>query len=118
MQKVKKLSFIFGIFVLSIGLLAACGGGGGDDAAPTPEEQQPAEQDLVTAGEQQVQQSCIGCHGTDLQGGMGGAAPSLTTTVLSKEEIINVVTNGRGAMPGGTAQGNEEAVAEYILSLQ
>lgn len=65
-----------------------------------------------------VQQSCIGCHGTDLQGGMGGAAPSLVNMDISKEEIIEVLTNGRGAMPPGVAAGNEEAVAEYLLSIQ
>src|SRR5690606_9749581 len=113
-------SFMFSILVLSLALLAACGGGGGD-TAPTPTDQQPAtdggtagDSDLIAVGEQQVQKSCLSCHGTDLQGGMGGQAPSLHGTQLSKEEIIDIVANGRGNMPGGTAAGNEEAVAEYI----
>jgi len=69
----------------------------------------------VSAGEKVANASCVGCHGGDLTGAMG---PNLTTTSLSKEEIIDVLVNGKGAMPPGTANGEEEAVAEYILSLQ
>ncbi|MEC1179956.1 cytochrome c [Metasolibacillus meyeri] len=60
-------------------------------------------------------QSCIGCHGGDLTGGMG---PDLHGIALSKEEIVEILTNGKGSMPAGTAKGNEEAVADYILSLE
>lgn len=67
--------------------------------------------------EQVVQQSCIGCHGTDLAGGMG---PGLLDMDLTQEELVDILVNGipGTAMPAGTAQGNEEAVAEYLLSLQ
>lgn len=66
-----------------------------------------------------VQQSCIACHGSDLQGGMGGQAPSLIGMDLTKEEIVDILINGQGTMmPGGLVPGNEEAVAEYLLSLQ
>lgn len=126
MLKIKKLGLLLGILTLALAMLTACGGGGGNETAPAPAptEQPSADEggagdsDLIAVGEEQVQKSCIGCHGTDLQGGMGGAAPSLHGTNLSKEELIDILVNGRGAMPGGTANGNEEAVAEYILSLQ
>lgn len=59
--------------------------------------------------------SCIGCHGIDLKGSMG---PDLTNLSLSKEEIVEVITKGRGSMPPATAKGNEEYVAEYLLSLK
>lgn len=125
MHKLKKLGLFVGVFTLALALLTACGGGGGKDTAPAPApSEQPAangeagDSDLIAIGEEQVQKSCIGCHGTDLQGGMGGAAPSLHGLSLSKEEIIDVLVNGRGAMPRGTANGNEEAVAEYLLTLK
>lgn len=79
---------------------------GGTDSAETTD---------VSAGEKVANASCVGCHGGDLTGAMG---PDLTTTSLSKEEIVDVLVNGKGAMPPGTAEGEEEAVAEYILSLQ
>lgn len=68
--------------------------------------------------EELVQSSCIGCHGTDLTGGMGGQAPSLVNLNVGKDEIIDVLKNGRGTMPKGLAVGQEEAVAEYLLSIQ
>lgn len=79
---------------------------GGTDSAETTD---------VSAGEKVANASCVGCHGGDLTGAMG---PDLTNTSLSKEEIVDVLVNGKGAMPADTADGQEEAVAEYILSLQ
>lgn len=60
---------------------------------------------------------CLTCHGTDLSG--AGATPGLTTTTLSKEEIIDVLKNGTsGGMPAGLVPGNEDQVADYLLSIQ
>lgn len=78
------------------------------DAPPPVSEANP---------EQIVMQNCMGCHGADLAGGMG---PSLLDMDLSYEEIVDILVNGipGTSMPAGTAAGNEEAVAEYLLSLQ
>ncbi|MBE1553728.1 cytochrome c550 [Sporosarcina limicola] len=67
-----------------------------------------------------AQGKCIGCHGGDLTGGMGGAAPSLVGTSLSKEDIHNVIKNGQGNMPpqGITDDVELDALADYILSLK
>lgn len=56
--------------------------------------------------------SCAGCHAVD---GTGGVGPSLVNTSLSQEEIVEILVNGKGSMPGGLVFGNEEAVAQYIL---
>ncbi|GGK23683.1 cytochrome c' [Caldalkalibacillus thermarum] len=114
-----------GLLMLMFGLLfalAACGGGGdseapADDAAETDNADSPeaGEVSLVAAGEEAYQKSCISCHGGNLE---GGAGPALTDLTLSKEEIIEVIKNGQGTMPGGLAPGNEEAIAEYLLSQQ
>lgn len=61
-----------------------------------------------------VQESCIGCHGNALEGGMG---PALKGTELSKEEIVEILQNGKGQMPA-FPDVDQEAVADYILSLQ
>ena len=52
------------------------------------------------------QSSCTGCHGANLQGGMG---PSLLGVGdrLSAEEIADVIKNGRGAMPPGAFTGSD-----------
>ncbi|UOE92324.1 menaquinol-cytochrome c reductase cytochrome b/c subunit [Alkalihalobacillus sp. LMS39] len=60
-------------------------------------------------------QSCIGCHGNQLEGGSAGYA--LVETGLTAEEIKDIIVNGRGAMPGGTFTGTEEeleTLAKYI----
>lgn len=64
-----------------------------------------------------AQGKCISCHGGDLAG--QGNFPSLVDTKLSKEEIAEVITNGKGAMPPGLVEeANVDAMAEYIHSLE
>lgn len=63
-------------------------------------------------------QACITCHGTDMQGGPG--APAIVDTGLTADEIIEIINNGRGAMPAGQFQGSDEdkqKLAEFIESL-
>lgn len=83
-------------------------------AADKPAENNVAESQ--DAGEMpQYMQSCLGCHGNDLSGGMG---PNLITSTLSKEELVDIIKNGRGMMPPNLAAGNEEAAADYLLSIR
>ncbi|WP_059105127.1 menaquinol-cytochrome c reductase cytochrome b/c subunit [Shouchella shacheensis] len=63
------------------------------------------------------QQSCIGCHGDQMTGGSAG--PNLLETEKSPEEVIEIVENGQGAMPGGEFEGSDEELqilAEYIAN--
>lgn len=62
-----------------------------------------------------AQQSCISCHGNNLEGGAVG--PALVGTTLSKEEIVEILKNGEGMMPA-FKDIDQEAMADYILSLQ
>ncbi|MGO4888097.1 c-type cytochrome [Anaerobacillus sp. MEB173] len=62
-----------------------------------------------------TQGSCIGCHGDNMMG--GAAAPSMFEHDYTPEEIIEIITNGKGAMPGGLFDGTEEELqilAEFI----
>ena len=98
--------------------LAACGDAeetDTDTTNSTPTESNDSATSDVSEGEKVVNTSCINCHGGDLSGAM---APDLTNISLSKEEIIDILENGKGAMPPGTAAGEEEAVADYLLSIQ
>ncbi|MED3553624.1 c-type cytochrome [Cytobacillus praedii] len=62
--------------------------------------------------------TCLTCHGGDLQG--GGGAPALVDTGLTPEEIKEIVTNGKGAMPAGLFKGTDEEfdkLAEFISGI-
>ncbi|MED3648249.1 cytochrome c [Halalkalibacterium halodurans] len=74
--------------------------------------------DPVEAGEQIVNQSCIGCHGGDLSGGSGPALTGLEGK-YSAEEIADIVQNGKGAMPAMPHDDAEaDAIAQYLLSIE
>ena len=65
-------------------------------------------------------QYCVTCHGADGKLGLNGAK-DLTASVLTLEERINVITNGRKVMtPFGEVLTPEEikAVAEYTQKLK
>ncbi|MGN7478147.1 c-type cytochrome [Solibacillus silvestris] len=111
-----KYWLLMGVIVAG---LAACGDAEEADTGTTSstpaESTDSAGTTDVSEGEKVVNSSCINCHGGDLTGAMG---PDLTKLSLSREEIIDVLVNGKGTMPPGTAKGEEEVVADYILSLQ
>ncbi|WP_408006517.1 c-type cytochrome [Pseudalkalibacillus sp. A8] len=64
------------------------------------------------------EQTCIGCHGNNLQGGSG---PSLIGTGLSAEEIADIAKNGVGSMPADQFQGSDkelQELSEFIAGLE
>ncbi|PSL41198.1 cytochrome c550 [Planomicrobium soli] len=79
----------------------------GDGGSPESTEFDP---------EAQAQQSCVSCHGSSYEGGVG---PSLVGTELDQAAIEDILANGKGAMPGGLVEGeNIPAMAEWVLSLE
>lgn len=97
-----------------------------EDAEEEPEatEEEPAEEPAeeeetatADAGKyESMTSSCIGCHGGNLEGGVG---PALVGTSLSADEIKDVIKNGAPGMPGGMiADEDLDGFAEYILSLK
>ncbi|MBO0995221.1 cytochrome c550 [Bacillus sp. SD088] len=77
--------------------------GGGEEVAFDPESY--------------ATQTCISCHGENLE---GGAGPSLHGTGLSQEEIAEILTNGTdGGMPAGLVEpDNIDEMAEYVANLK
>lgn len=64
--------------------------------------------------------NCVTCHGVDGGLGMNGAA-NLSVSILSLDERILVVTNGRGTMQAWKSILSEaeiKAVAEYTIGLR
>jgi cytochrome c551 len=107
-MKMKLLALLLGTSVI----LGACGG------AEEPEEEatdttEGTEGETKTAdAEAIVNQSCIGCHGQNLEGGGG---PNLTEVgaKYNKDEIKDILINGKGSMPSGIL---DEAEADVVAA--
>jgi mono/diheme cytochrome c family protein len=58
---------------------------------------------------------CAGCHGAQAEGGVG---PALRETGLDATTVGAVVEQGRGVMPAGIVDGQEQAdVVAYVVSI-
>lgn len=124
MQKNPIIPFIL-IMAFGIGLiffLSMDGVGNKEEIAATEEHAEGTEggEEVAAGGfdpEAKAQQSCIGCHGNSYEG--TAAAPSLVGTALSEEEVKDVITNGKNAMPGGLVPAeNIDAMAAWVKSLE
>ena len=97
-------------------LAAACGSG--EDS--NTHNAAAATQKLTPDGMAVFRQKCVTCHGADGTLGLNGAK-DLSKSVLSLEERINIITNGKNLMtPFGTVLTPTEiqAAAEYTLTLK
>ena len=96
-------------------MLGACGG---DDSSTEDKDTGSETTENGTtadASEQVAQQRCATCHGGNLQG--RGKTPALNDigSRLSEEEILDIIVNGQGGMPGGLVKGEEaEALAAWL----
>jgi len=64
--------------------------------------------------------NCAACHGLDGMKGLGGAS-DLSKSVLDKNGIVDVITNGRGSMAAYKDQLSENEIdktAAFIISLK
>lgn len=123
----KKWAIGTAVLVLMIAVMAACGGNsdgttdtgnsgngannvadnaGGNNAGGNGGDVQAADAEAI------YKQNCVSCHGTDLQGVMGGNT-NLTQVgaKLSRDEIAQTINNGRNGMPAFQNRLSEEEVA-------
>jgi cytochrome c550 len=62
--------------------------------------------------------TCIGCHGDQYQGGMGPSLKGVGKKV-SKDQIKQYITQGKGNMPPGLVKPEQaEAMAEWVSKIQ
>lgn len=54
----------------------------------------------------QTQDSCISCHGGDMMGGAAG--PNIFESDYDTDEVIDIIQNGIGEMPGDQFEGSDE----------
>jgi len=89
-----------------------------------PEESQEPEatDPAIEQGSEVFAANCAACHGTDLSGQVGPALNAGSSAVATPDEdLIAVITDGRGAMPGfGSSLTLEqiEAAVTFIRSVQ
>lgn len=63
-------------------------------------------------------QTCAGCHGGNFEGGAGPALKGIGDK-LSKDEIKEVLLNGKGAMPPGLVPAeNADAMADWVSKIK
>jgi cytochrome c6 len=101
--------------VLFLGLIAqAC------SSSPEINKQDSVENSVAT-GKNLYTLNCSSCHGADGKLGLSGAK-DLTQSVLSDQQRLDIITNGKNAMPSmkealGSTQ-NIQSVADYVKSLK
>jgi cytochrome c550 len=106
------------IMVMGIGLmflLSFKGVGDSKDLAKEKEGGEKTEETAEVNPEEFYQQSCAGCHGNQYEGVSGPALKGVGSK-YSKDEIKDILINGKGNMPPGMAAGKEEQMAEWITN--
>ena len=110
----KKILF----FAFIAAFIIACGGN--EKASKKTNKKAKPVAAKVVDGAKVYKTYCVICHGSKGNMGSNGAF-NLTTSELSVDERIAVVTKGRGMMTpfGGVLKEDEiKAVAEYTLTLK
>ncbi|MEB3102079.1 c-type cytochrome [Ferviditalea candida] len=119
MHKWIMVTLVFGAFTLGLGVLFVQGA----YQQPTAQEQANAEPAMpqvtldANAAKNLYGQSCIACHGTDLQGAVG---PNLQKvgSKLSGQQLYKTIQNGRASMPAFKGTLKDEEIANLALWLE
>ncbi|HVM68416.1 MAG TPA: cytochrome c [Gaiellaceae bacterium] len=106
--------------------LALAGCGGGEEVSPVPqtvegtlpEQTEPDNAAAELEGDAEAGESvfaangCGGCHTYGPAGSSGNVGPSLDESEVDYEEAVDVITNGRGAMPAFGDQLEDQQIAD------
>jgi cytochrome c550 len=110
------LIMVFGIGLMF--LLSFKGLGDSDELAKEKEGGGEQTETVAAKPEDIYKQSCIGCHGDQYQGGMGPDLHGVGDR-YSKEELVEIVTKGKGAMPAGLVKAEQaEAMADWLSNIK
>lgn len=101
----KKLA-VWSVVGLSA-LLVACGSG---------EEKKQTASSKDEGYQAYGRNSCVGCHGKDLEGASGPKLADIGKK-YSEKEILDIIKNGKGTMPKNQASGEDaKLIAKYLAS--
>jgi len=112
----------FMMMLLGAGLVLGACGGGNDNAGTDNNNNNNggnnngngAATDTSAHAQDVLNQSCISCHGSNLEGGVGPKLQDVGSR-LSEDEIRNTIKNGKGQMPPGLISGQDlDDVAKYL----
>ncbi|MFD1926906.1 cytochrome c551 [Sporosarcina siberiensis] len=109
-MKKQLLAVLFGATLV----LGACGGDKADDK-DTSTDTGTSTETAAADGEAIYQaNSCVSCHGGNLEGGAGPALDKVGGS-LSEDEIHGIIVDGKPGMPAGIIEGEEAtAVAKWL----
>ncbi|MFS0575466.1 cytochrome c551 [Sporosarcina sp. 179-K 3D1 HS] len=104
--------------MLGAGLVLGACGGGNDNAGDTNNDANTGTSgggETASADPEALyKNSCIGCHGGNLEGASGPALNDVGSR-YSAEEINTIIVDGKGGMPPGLLKGEEaQVVAEWL----
>ncbi|MFA1820435.1 cytochrome c550 [Virgibacillus oceani] len=113
--------------ILAVIIFAFVGANQRDDIAEEGEEaptEEGAQEEESSEGETTddpsavYETNCASCHGADLSGGAGPELAEVGNR-LGEDEIIDIIMNGQGAMPGGLVSEDEaQAITTWLLEEQ
>jgi cytochrome c551 len=117
MNKRKKAVMIGSLLALSFLVSVGCAS---QSASSGRNESISASSKQVTNGETNPQdmfrQTCAGCHGQNLEGYVGPNLQKIGNK-LNEKQILEVITKGRGQMPGGLVTGEKaKSLAAWLAS--
>ncbi len=137
MRRARDRVITFALVGAVVALFAGCGGPNPDEATTPPNAQTVKNGEYlsdkkkdaeggeggeggadVAAGKTAFEGKCQSCH---LNGGNegGGAGPVLKDKGLAAAAIEAQIVNGKGAMPGGLAEGEDlKTITAYVVSIQ
>lgn len=109
------------IMVFGIGLMFLLSFKGLGDAEELAKEAEGGGEKTEQAAanpEDIYKQSCVGCHGADYSGGVGPKLKGVGDK-LSQDEIVQIVTKGKGNMPPGLVpEDKAEDMAKWLAKLK
>ena len=80
-------------------------------------KEEPTEQVEASGPEGIYSQNCLSCHGDQYQGGVGPAITGVADR-LSKEEVEDILINGKNAMPPGLVPADKAGeMTEWLMGL-
>jgi len=111
---------LFGVAAVLVFSLSACGGAqqtqppANQPSAQTPSTTAPSGSYDAATAEALFKNTCAGCHGQSLEGAVGPNLQKIGSQ-LTKDQILEVLNNGKGSMPPGLVKGADaDTVAAWL----